>query len=643
MRVQKRGGALENLDIGKIHAVLEWACHGNGDIDPVKGVSISDIELNAQLHLHDKIKTSDIHGLLIKSAAELISEETPNYDIVAARLVWFAVRKEAFGANQPPHLSVVIDNNVKLGFYDANILKLYTTEEIDELNSMIDHRRDDLFRYAGAEQMRRKYLTQNRKARKPTESFQFPYIMVAATLFGSYPKSTRMSYVKDYYDAISTHDLSEPTPVMSGVRTNVRQYSSCVVVSAGDDLGSIERAGAAIMRYASRKAGLGIDGGRIRAEGAMIRGGEAVSTGQIPFIKYFNGALKSCSQGAVRGASATYNFPFFHAEFENLIELKNEKGSDETRVRTMDYNPHFNRVVFERWSEGKDLTLFSPEDVPDLWPAFYSGDIDKFRKVYERYERQPGILKRTINARAMMNKYLEQRFETTRVYAMFADTTNKQSPFYEPITSSNLCLAGSTPITIRVGGVQRGSTMEELSKLFALSPNELEILSYDIEGDLEEFKPVLAAAMTNASAEVVRIVDLDTGKFLDCTPDHKVWTVERGYVEAKDLTPDDQLNVGGIYSIGGLRVTHLPDPIAVYDVTVDGNHNLFANDILVHNCQEIQLVTRPLTAWPTGLYEVTLDGRDPIQAEGSRIAVLKDGTKVTVRDLKEGADVEMII
>jgi ribonucleoside-diphosphate reductase alpha chain len=444
-RVLKRNGSYQELDIDKIHAVLEWACNGDENIPAIKGVSVAEIELNAKLQFHDKIRTSDIHNILISSAAALISEDNPNYDHVAGRLVWFKVRKEAFSNNSPPHLSLVIAKNVKTGFYDPQIYELYNEDEIDVLNRMIDHSRDDLFRYAGAEQMRLKYLCQNRKTRKPTESFQFPYIMVAATLFSSYPKEQRMTFVKDYYDEISTHGLNEPTPVMSGVRTLVRQYSSCVVVSAGDSLDSIDRAGTAILRYASRKAGIGIDGGRIRGIGQSIRGGEAISTGQIPFIKKFNADLKSSAQGGVRGASATYNFQFWHQEWESLIELKNEKGTDETRVRTLDYAPHFNFLFFERWAKRQNITLFSPEDVPGLWEAFYSSDTNKFRTLYEKYENISSISKRQIPALEVAHKFLLERFESGRIYPMFADTVNTQTPFLEPITSTNLCAEITLP------------------------------------------------------------------------------------------------------------------------------------------------------------------------------------------------------
>jgi len=457
-RVTKRDGSLQERDIDKIHAVLEWAVNGDENMGPIRGVSVADIEANAELQFFDKMKTSQIHDTLIASARDLISEDTPNYDQVAARLVWFKVRKEAFGQNHPPHLSYVIAKNVKMKFYDPAIYELYDEDEIDQLNRMIDHTRDDLFRYAGAEQMRLKYLCQNRKTRKPTESFQFPYIMVAATLCSNEPRETRMKSIKDYYDAISTHSLSEPTPVMAGVRTLVKQFSSCVVISAGDSLDSIERAGQAILRYASKKAGIGIDGGRIRAVNQPIRGGEAISTGQIPFIKKFNGDLKSSAQGGVRGASATYNYMFWHLEWESLIELKNEKGTDETRVRTLDYVPAFNGLFFERWSQDKHVTLFSPEEVPGLYEAFYSPDLKKFKALYEKYEADPKITKRQIPAAEMAQKFLLERFETGRVYCMFADTVNTQTPFLEAVTSTNLCVEiclATTPVSAEDHSVGR--------------------------------------------------------------------------------------------------------------------------------------------------------------------------------------------
>lgn len=447
MRVKKRDGKIEELDLNKIHKVLTWACEGNDEIPPIKGVSVSQIELNANLHLHDKIGTKDIHETLIKAASDLISEDTPNYDQVAARLVWFAVRKEAFASNHPPHLLTVINKNIENGYYSPQILEFYDSEEINEINNMIDHKRDDLFRYAGAVQMRSKYLVQNRRTKLVTESFQFPYIMVAATLFASYPKHTRLEFVKDYYDAISRHNLNEPTPVMAGVRTKRKQYSSCTLISAGDSIDSIKGAGSAIIDYATNMAGIGLDIGRIRGAGQEIRGGEAISTGVIPFAKKFNGDLKSCSQGSIRGASATFNYPWWHIEYESLIELKNEKGSAETRLRTVDYCVHFNRLVFKRWAAKQELTLFSPEEVPELWSAFYSADNDEFERIYEKLESTKGLTIRKIPAQKLVEKFLLERFETGRIYAFFADTVNRQTSFLEPITLTNLCCEVTLPTT----------------------------------------------------------------------------------------------------------------------------------------------------------------------------------------------------
>lgn len=449
MLIKKRNGNIQELDLTKIHAVLEWACNGsNADgLTPIKGVSVSQIEIGAQLHFYEKMETREIHETLIKAARDLISEDYPNYDQVAARLVWFAVRKEAFANNLPPHLSKVIKDNIARGVYTPEILQYYDEEELDEINSFIKHNRDDLFRYAGSEQMRKKYLCQNRSNKEIYESFQFPYILVAAILFHNYPKDTRLKYVKAYYDLVSTHYISLPTPIMAGLRTKEKQFSSCVLVSAGDSLDSINAVSITIVGYASRKAGLGIDGSRIRAIGQPIRNGSAITTGQVPFIKYFNAALKSCSQGAVRGAAGTYNYPFWHLEFATLIELKNEKGTEETRVRTLDYAIHLNKFFYDRFLDNGIITFFSPEEVPDLYEAFYSPNVDLFKEIYEKYEANPTITKKQLSASEVFGKILNERFETSRIYVVNADLANTQTPFYEYITLTNLCTEILLPTT----------------------------------------------------------------------------------------------------------------------------------------------------------------------------------------------------
>ena len=467
MQVTKRDGSKQILDLNKIHHVLTWACEGANDdaLTPIKGVSVSQIEINAQLHFYDGMPTGKIHETLIKAASELISEDFPNYDHVAARLVWFSVRKEAFRNNMPPHLSEVIKKNIEKNIYTKDILDHYNEEDINELNNLIDHKRDDLFRYAGAEQMRKKYLAQNRKTKQLYESFQFPYILVAALLFAKYSKHTRLKYVKKYYDLISQHYISLPTPIMAGLRTKVKQFSSCTLIESGDSLNSINAASAAIVDYASRKAGIGLSIGSIRAEGQTVRGGDAVTTGVVPFAKYFNAALKSCSQGAVRGASATFNYPVWHLEFETLIELKNNKGTEETRLRTVDYCVHLNKLFYERLSQQSHITFFSPEEVPDLYNAFYSSDYKNFEKLYKQYEKDESKTKKQLPALDVFSKILQERFETGRIYILNADHVNEHGSFYEPIKMTNLC----TEITLPTKPMGNDESLIALCTLSAIN------------------------------------------------------------------------------------------------------------------------------------------------------------------------------
>lgn len=449
MLVTKRDGTLQELNLEKIHAVLSWACNGKNDdaLTVIKGVSVSQIEMMAQLSFYDQMPTKQIHEMLIKAASDLISEDYPNYDHVAARLVWFSVRKEAFKNNLPPHLGKVIYQNIERGVYTKDLITKFNDTEIDEINHMIDHSRDDLFKYAGAEQMRKKYLVQNRSTKNIYESFQFPYILVAALLFAEYPKHNRMKYIKRYYDLISTHYISLPTPIMAGLRTNVKQFSSCVLVNSADSLNSIVDTSGVIVKYASRKAGLGVNIGRIRAVGQPVRNGDAVTTGVLPFAKYLNAALKSCSQGAVRGASATFNYPIWHLEFEQLIELKNNKGTDETRLRTVDYCIHINELFYKRLSKRENITFFSPEEVPDLYNAFYSSNTKEFERLYRYYEKDPTKTKKVLSSVEVFTKIMQERFETGRIYIFNADHVNKHSSYYENIEQTNLCCEITTPTT----------------------------------------------------------------------------------------------------------------------------------------------------------------------------------------------------
>ena len=434
INVTKRDGSLQQFDLEKVHKVLEWATEG------ITGVSQSEIEIRANLQLYDKIPAYDIHELIIKSSSELISEHTPNYQFVAARLISYKLRKEVYGQYEPWPLIDLVKKNIELGVYDPSILEKYSEEELDQLNSYIKHDRDDTFTYAGMEQFRGKYLVQDRRTKQCYETPQMLYMMVAATLFADETEN-RIAWVKNYYDAISQFYISLPTPIMAGVRTPTRQFSSCVLIESGDSLDSINSTSTSIVKYISKKAGIGIGAGSIRALGAKIGDGSVVHTGLIPFLKYFQAAVKSCSQGGVRGGAATVYLPVWHYEFEDLVVLKNNKGTEETRVRHMDYAFQFNRLMYERLIEGGNITFFDPVDVPDLYEAFFT-DQDKFRGLYEKYERAYSIRKKSLPAMEVFSQFLNERKDTGRIYLMNVDHANEHGAFIPeeaPIHMSNLC------------------------------------------------------------------------------------------------------------------------------------------------------------------------------------------------------------
>lgn len=439
--ITKRDGSKEPLDLEKLHKVVFFACEG------ITGVSPSEVEIKSHIQFYDGITSSDIQETLIKSAADLISEETPNYQYVAGRLINYHLRKSVYGQFTPPHLLKIIKDNVARGFYDAEILELYSEDEINELNNHIKHERDDTLVLAAMEQFRGKYLVQNRATKQIFETPQVAYMMIAASLFGRYPRATRMRYVKDYYDSISTFEISLPTPIMAGVRTPQRQFSSCVLIETGDSLDSINATSSAVVKYVSQKAGIGIGAGRIRAIGSPIRNGDATHTGVIPFYKLFQSAVKSCSQGGVRGGAATLYYPIWHLEVEDLLVLKNNKGTEDNRVRHMDYGVQFNKLMYERLITGGTITLFSPHDLPEMYDAFFN-DQARFRELYEAAERNTKIRKKTVRAVDLFSAFVQERKDTGRVYLMNVDHANTHGSFDEaiaPIRQSNLCCEINLP------------------------------------------------------------------------------------------------------------------------------------------------------------------------------------------------------
>ena len=437
LRVTKRNGNLEPLDLSKFHKVVMWACEN------ISNVSVSEIELRSQISFYDKIKTSDIQETLIKAAADLISENTPNYQYVASRLINYHLRKEVYNSHIPIDLYTHYINVMEKGFYTRDLFEKYSKEEFEYLNKCIDHNRDFDIAYAGMEQYRGKYLVRDRTTKKYYETPQMALMLISMCAFINYDKKVRLKYVEDFYNSVSKFEISLPTPIMAGLRTNQKQFSSCVLIDCDDSLDSINATASSIVKYVSQKAGIGVNIGRIRAVNSPIRNGEVLHTGLIPFIKYFQAAVKSCNQGGVRAGSATFYYPIIHLEVEDLLVLKNNKGIEENRARHVDYAVQFNRIIYERLLEGKNITLFSPSDVPDLFEAFYI-DNEKFKNLYEKYENDKSIKRRkTISAINLFTSFMEERKDTGRIYLMNVDHCNDHGSYIKekaPIYMSNLCL-----------------------------------------------------------------------------------------------------------------------------------------------------------------------------------------------------------
>ena len=444
--VLKRDGHIEAINLDKVHRMVEAACKD------IAGVSESAVEMNSGLQFYDGITTTEIQNILIKSASDLISLESPNYQYVAARLLLFQVRKIVFNTKWKdskiyPPLKDIIIRNINYGVYDENLINYYDDEEWDKLDSFMKHDRDLLFTYAGLRQVVDKYLVQDRSSGKLFESPQYMYMLIAATLFKDYPQDKRIQYVKRYYDSISSFKINIPTPIMAGIRTPLRQFASCVLVDSDDTLDSIFSSDMAIGRYVAQRAGIGINAGRIRGLGSKIRGGEVQHTGVIPFLKKFESTVRCCTQNGVRGGSATVHFPIWHQEIEDIIVLKNNKGSEDNRVRKLDYSIQLSKLFYERFLNNEEITLFSPHEVPGLYEAFGT---EEFDEIYEKYERAYSIPKKKISAQKLFMEILKERAETGRIYIMNIDHCNSHSSFWEDtakINMSNLCQEITLPTT----------------------------------------------------------------------------------------------------------------------------------------------------------------------------------------------------
>ena len=432
INIKKRDGSSEPLDVNKIHKVVEFACEG------LTGVSSSQVEMSSHIQFYDGMSSDEIQEIMIKSANDLISLENPNYQYVASRLLLYATYKDVYGEFDNAPLMQMIKTNIDRGVYDPDILEQYSEEEILTLDKYIKRNRDENFTYAGLRQIVDKYLCQDRSSGQLFETPQHMYMMIAATLFANYPKAERMYYVRRYYDATSLFKINIPTPVMAGVRTPVRQFASCVLVDSDDSLDSIFSSDMAIGRSTAQRAGIGINSGRIRAINSKIRGGEVAHTGVIPFLKKFESTVRCCTQNGVRGGSATVHFPLWHKEIEDILVLKNNKGTEDNRVRKLDYSIQLNKLMYERFLAGSEISLFSPHDVPGLYEAFYS-DQQEFERLYKLAEKDPKVKKKTIPAMELFSSMLKERAETGRIYLMNVDHANTHSSFKDTVYMSNLC------------------------------------------------------------------------------------------------------------------------------------------------------------------------------------------------------------
>ena len=435
IKVQKRDGTIENLNLDKIHRMVEEAC------EDLAGVSASQVEMNSGIQFYDGITTEEIQEILIRSASDLISLDNPNYQFVAARLLLFSLRKQVFHKNiwkegMPSLYDVALYNSTILKVYDEEILDKYSDEDWAKINSWVQHDRDYLFSYAGLRQVVDKYLVQDRSTGEVFETPQYMYMLIAVTLFADYPLSTRLDYVRRYYNAISKHKINIPTPIMAGVRTPLRQFASCVLIDSDDSLNSIFSSDMAIGRYVSQRAGIGINAGRIRGVNSKIRGGEVAHTGVIPFLKKFESTVRCCTQNGIRGGSATVHFPIWHQEIEDILVLKNNKGTEDNRVRKLDYSIQISKLFYERFIQNGDITLFSPHDVPGLYDSF---GYPEFDHLYAVYENDQTIPKKTIKAQELILDLLKERAETGRIYIMNIDHCNTHSSFKDKVYMSNLC------------------------------------------------------------------------------------------------------------------------------------------------------------------------------------------------------------
>jgi ribonucleoside-diphosphate reductase alpha chain len=544
INVVKRNGNREPLAIEKWQQQVAKICSGIADI------SQSMIEIKAQPHFYDGITTREIDGITLRAIVDLIDSDTnpdighTNYQYVAGKQRLSMLRKDVYGSYVPPHIYEIVKKNVELGLYTSDLLLWYTEDDWNKMEELIDHSKDEQYSYAAIEQLIEKYLVRNRATKEIYETPQVRYMIAAATVFHNEDKTQRLKYIKEYYNCASDGLFTLATPVLAGLGTPTKQFSSCVLIRSDDDLDSIFASGEMMAKYASKRAGIGLEIGRLRPLGSPIRGGEVMHTGMIPFLKKWYGDLRSCSQGGIRNASATIFYPIWHYQFDDLIVLKNNQGTDETRVRHMDYGVVLSAFFFKRFKNRENITFFDPNEVPDLYEAFYT-NTQKFEELYIKYEKRKDLRKKVMNAEDVFKGgILKERTDTGRIYLVFIDNVMNQGPFdpeYHTIYQSNLCcVIGDTQVTF----LHENGDIEQMSVASAVERFELGGLS---NSKIKSFKNgelswenVSAAIKTKTVTELYEIED-EYGNILKCTGDHLIFTKNRGYVRADELVETDEL------------------------------------------------------------------------------------------------------
>ena len=576
INVTKRDGTKEPIDINKMSKVLEWAS------EDLEGVSASQVELNTRIQFYEGITSEDIQKTLIKTSADLITADNPNYQYMAARLAMFHLRKVAYGEFTPPTLQAHIERMIEKGLYDKDISRQYTEDELTTCDSYISHSRDMLLSYSAVKQLEGKYLVQDRTTKRVYETPQMLYMMVAMVLFMKYPKATRLAYVKKFYDAASTFKISLPTPIMAGVRTPTKQFSSCVLIECGDSLESVKATSNTIVDYISKRAGIGFNIGAIRALGAPIRNGEAVHTGVIPFLKLLQAAVKCCSQGAIRSGSATAFYPIWHLEAESLLVLKNNRGVEDNRVRQLDYGVQLNKLMYQRLIEGGNITLFSPHDVPGLYESFFRNQ-NAFEDLYVKYEADASIRKKTVKAVDLFTSLMNERASTGRIYIQNVDHCNTHSAFnpeLAPIKQSNLCVAPETKILTDKGNLEiKGLAGKQVN---VWNGKEWSLVKVEKTGENQKLLKI-----TTSRSSVM------------CTPYHKFYKEDGTEIRASELVPNTELQnwvtpKGEMINDYVVSVSNVEGLHDIYCLNEPKEHKAVFNGILTGQCLEITLPTKPV-------------------------------------------------